>query len=264
MDTVFFVASKVFWGLARPESILVGLVVLSAIASGRVAVVSRWLGALSILAIAALPVAEWAARPLETRYPTTPPSGDAVGIVILGGVLRPLETNDWGTPEVSASGERIIAGLMLAETHREIRVVFTGGNGTIFGSDELTEGMMVGQVLTGAGVAEERITLETASRNTAENAAFTREMLGDITDEPWILVTSAYHMPRSVETFCAAGWNQIIPYPVDFVATRDIPWVYWRPAERLQSLNKVVKEWIGLVAYRWTGRADGEGACVMR
>ena len=263
MDTIFFVASKIFWGLARPESILVVLVVLGVLAPWRwMAVAARWLAAAAFLAIAALPVAEWAARPLETLYPTTPPTKDAVGILILGGVLRPVEANDWGTPEVSGSGERLIAGLMLAETHPEIRVVFTGGNGTLFGSNDVTEGMIAGQVLAGAGVAEDRITVETASRNTAENAAFTRDLLGDITDEPWILVTSAYHMPRSVETFCAAGWKQIIPYPVDFVTTRDIPLVYWRPAERLQSLNRVVKEWIGLLAYRWTGRADGSGACV--
>jgi uncharacterized SAM-binding protein YcdF (DUF218 family) len=96
--------------------------------------------------------------------------------------------------------------------------------------------------------------LENRSRNTAENAANTRVLVSyDITG-PWLLVTSAFHMPRAVGTFCAAGWRNIIPYPVDYRGIGSLE-IGWDLGGRLSVLNIAVKEWIGLTAYRITGRS---------
>lgn len=88
----------------------------------------------------------------------------------------------------------------------------------------------------------------------AENAARSLELVGRRAG-PWVLVISAFHMPRAVGTFCAAGWRNIIPYPVDFRGAGQLE-LGWDLGGGLSKLNMGLKEWIGLVAYRVTGRMD--------
>lgn len=60
-------------------------------------------------------------------------------------------------------------------------------------------------------------------------------------------------MSRSVGSFCAAGWRNVTPYPVDYRAA-DIGGLSWAFAGNLALLNIAIKEWVGLVAYFVTGR----------
>jgi len=80
---------------------------------------------------------------------------------------------------------------------------------------------------------------------------------------PWILVTSAFHMPRAVGSFCAAGWHTLVPYPTDYRGGSFWDQVGWDLADNLTDLNTGVTEWVGLLAYRVTGRSDGltPGGC---
>ena len=103
------------------------------------------------------------------------------------------------------------------------------------------------------GLSPDRLRLEAASRNTAENAAMTRALLTPEAGQRWLLVTSAYHMPRAVAAFCAAGWTGLIPYPVDYRSPGD--GAGWRFSENADALATALREWIGLAAYRLTGRA---------
>src|SRR5207248_10072596 len=73
------------------------------------------------------------------------------------------------------------------------------------------------------GVAENRIVLEERSRSTHENAVFAKELIRPSTAETWILVTSAFHMPRAVASFRAVDWP-VIPYPVDFKVDPNTVW----------------------------------------
>ncbi len=66
-------------------------------------------------------------------------------------------------------------------------------------------------IFLGAGLDRNRLMLEGASRNTAENATMSLELVPDNLDGEWILVTSAFHMRRVVASFCAAGWKNIVP-----------------------------------------------------
>lgn len=95
--------------------------------------------------------------------------------------------------------------------------------------------------------------MERRSRNTYENAVFTKALVAPKPGERWLLVTSAYHMPRSVGLFRRAGFL-VEPYPVD-----------WRIGERVFAFENVsadglfrtdiaVREWLGLLAYRLSGR----------
>jgi uncharacterized SAM-binding protein YcdF (DUF218 family) len=72
-----------------------------------------------------------------------------------------------------------------------------------------------------------------------------------VPDQPWLLVTSAFHMPRAVGIYRQLGW-QVVPYPVDYYSTGDA----FRPqfALNLRDLVVGVREWTGLLMYHLTGR----------
>lgn len=257
MDTLFFVVSKVFWTLARPESWPVVLLVLALVAlvRGRVRLGRRLVLStlVLILAIGVLPLGGLLLRPLEQRFPAAPEVAAPAGIIVLGGAEDARATARTELVEVNDAAERFLAGIALARLHPEARLIFTGGSGSLL--DQGVSGADVAERLFAeAGVDPARVELERASRNTAENAALTLEMIGQGDEGPWILVTSAFHMPRSVAVFCAAGWRGIVPWPVDYSAAGG--GIGWSLAERLRTLNTGVKEWIGLGAYRATGRSD--------
>lgn len=207
--------------------------------------------ALAALALAVLPLDEMALRPLEARYPVSQITGPVAGIVILGGGEDTRATAAWGAPMVNGAAERYLAALALARQFPDAPVLFTGGSGRLF-PGEPREADIARAVLTGAGLAPERLFVEGASRNTAENARLGVAVAGERPGN-WVLVTSAFHMPRAVETFCAAGWRGIVPYPTDFRSGKAR--LDWAPAGNLSTLDRALREWAGLAVYRATGRA---------
>ena len=104
------------------------------------------------------------------------------------------------------------------------------------------------------GVPEAQILLEDRSRNTSENAIFTHDMIQPLEGQVWVLVTSAFHMPRSVETFRRNGWTGLIPWPVDFRTGPQTFRAEWRLDDHLQDADVALKEYLGLVAYRMAGK----------
>jgi len=112
-------------------------------------------------------------------------------------------------------------------------------------------------LLESFGVASERILLEVHSHNTAENAAFTRELVQPKAGERWLLITSAQHMPRAVGCFREVGFL-IEPYPVDWqtggwtLRSMSISTL----SEGLSRTDVAVHEWLGLLIYRITGRTS--------
>jgi uncharacterized SAM-binding protein YcdF (DUF218 family) len=265
MDTVFFLGSKFFWILARPESWLFLLLSAAAFALWRERLRSArrlLLAGLSlILAIGLLPLDEALLRPLETRFPADPTTEAPRAIIVLGGGEDGRAMRASGLPEVNDAGDRFLAGLALARRYPDAQLIFTGGSAAIFGA-RVSGAEVAERIFADGGIAPERILLEGASRNTAENAAQTLALVGDPGEGPWLLVTSAFHMPRAMGAFCRAGWRGIVAYPVDYRGLGGSE-VGWDLAERLRTLNIAVKEWIGLVAYRVTGRTGAliPGSC---
>ena len=105
----------------------------------------------------------------------------------------------------------------------------------------------------GLGIPEAQIVIEDTSRNTTENARLSKAIADPEPGETWVLITSAWHMPRSVGIFCREGWP-VVPYPVDYRSGGLDRWPTWRLADNLYLLNLGVREWIGLIAYRAAGR----------
>ena len=157
----------------------------------------------------------------------------------------------WGLPLVNAAGDRYLAAIALAQEHPRATLLFAGGGAML--DPDGAEAEISRQSFVSAGVAPDRVLLETRSRNTAENARNSRDLAPSTLTGDWVLVTSAFHMPRAVGTFCASGWSNIVPWPTDH---RTALWrLDWSFAENLDLLNRGVREWIGLAAYRATGRS---------
>ena len=195
-------------------------------------------------------------RPLEDRFP--PPRANIpapAGIIVLGGALDEARSEARGEAYLTAEASRLTTALDLAQRYPTARLVFTGGAGSLL--DEPSEAIGVRKLWLALGASPERMSFESKSRNTWENALFTRDLLKPKPGETWLLVTSAWHMPRSVGIFRRLGFD-VTPYPVAYRTLGDArDWLSSAPLmERLFMLEFSVREWIGLVAYRVTGKTD--------
>jgi uncharacterized SAM-binding protein YcdF (DUF218 family) len=258
---MFFVASKIFWMIASPVNLLlIGALVGTLLSFGRHARFGRWLalaGILILFALADSPIGEALIAPLEDRFPQ--PSADLAppeGIVVLGGAIDDEASRARGQTVFDVGGERLTEAVILAKRYPRARVVYTGGSASLTGAVS-TEALQAKKFMAALGVAPERITIEDKSRNTDENARFTAAILHPVSSQRWLLVTSAFHMPRSMGLFEKAGFH-VIAYPVNFLTLgsgHDLR-LDFDPARNLRVFELAAHEWIGLAAYWASGRID--------
>jgi len=260
MDTAFFLASKIIWALISPDSLIVILGVSAWIASTlQWQRISRSLlatCALLLVLIGFLPVGEWLIAPLENRFTTNVALPSEVdGIIVLGGAILPRMSNVWQQPEVGDAADRLTNFLYLARLYPNAQLVFTGGNGAV-AEQEFKEAEMAQILFDQLGLTERAIVFESESRNTSENARNSKELVSPESDENWLLITSAFHMPRSIGVFCQEQWL-VQPYPVDHYSQKgNLLRVDFSFSKNLSVLKTAVREWVGLVAYRINGLTD--------
>ena len=258
---MFFVLSKTLGFLLLPTNFLIGIGFVGAILMfTRFASLGRKLvmAAVLLLVICGLsPLGNLLLYPLEQRFPTWDASrGAPDGIIVLGASIEADLSTAHGTPVVRSSPDRLIAAASLAHRYPKARVVFSGGSANLI-SNDAREADFAGAIFESLGISKSRLVMERASRNTQENAQFSKALLAPKDGERWLLVTSAFHMPRSIGLFRKAGFA-VEAYPVD-----------WRVGHRgdLMSFSNVildglgrteiaVREWMGLIAYRATGKID--------
>lgn len=259
MDTLFFIASKLVWALFKPGTWLVLLLalIIYLIASERhrAAILAAGTGLLLTVLFSVLPVGDLLLSPLEHHYPPEPEVSSVAGIIVLGGGEAVQRSAHWAQPQVNDGGDRFMQALALARQYPSAKVLFTGGIGSLR-QDGPSGADVARQLLTSSGLDPSRLVLETRSRNTAENAVNSLELRSKQADGDWILVTSAFHMPRSIETFCAAGWSDLVPWPTDYRTVDLADGMGWSLTANLINLETALKERIGLLVYRLTGRAD--------
>ena len=260
MDTAFFIASKVIWAFISPDSLIVllGAGAWFAMLIGWQKLSRSLLASCTFLlvTIAALPVGEWLIAPLENRFSANaalPANPD--GVIVLGGALDPLKSELWGQAEVQAFGERIYSLLYMSQLYPSAQIIYSGGNGSVLEQD-YNEADYARFLFDQLGLTDRAILYESESRNTAENATNSKTLVNPQPDQDWILVTSAFHMPRSVGVFCQQEWP-VYAYPVDHYSQRgNLLRLNFNFAENLSVLRTAVREWVGLVAYRFSGRSD--------
>lgn len=258
---MFYVASKILIVLVQPSSLLWIMIALGFVLAwrGRQRIgVGFAVAGLAGMAVAGLtPVGNALVLPLEARFPACVEDGNTVdGIVMLGGAEDAWVSQGRGALELNESAERITETLRLALRHPRARIVLTGGSGALFEGG--IEGMSaIARFLTDAGVSRDRIALETQARNTWQNAINSKSLMAQKPGERWLLVTSAYHMPRAVGVFRRVGLD-IVACPVDYRlrGREDLGRWFGSIPAGLQRVDLGFKEWVGLVAYRLSGRSS--------
>jgi uncharacterized SAM-binding protein YcdF (DUF218 family) len=200
-------------------------------------------------------VSQWLARPLETRYPAIP---ELVNGAPLPPALAPcryvvvLGAGNGNSPGVCALGElsssalgRITEAVRLLRALPEAKLVVSGPVDDQGHSS--SHATVLARAAMSLGIEERRIALIDQAHDTEDESHATAVLVGE---KPFALVTSAWHMPRAVALFHAAGLNPV-PCPADFTAHADGYW-HWRDilfdVESLTLSTCAVRERIG---YAW-------------
>ena len=260
-ETPLYYLSKIFWALLQPSMLLLIMLLAGALMLGtrsqragrRLVIV----GVLLLLVGGLLPLSTWLILPLEDRFPRPQLAGASIdGIVVLGGMEESRVATGRGVHALNEAAERLTEAAALARRFPNARIVFTGGATQILSAPTIGADA-AGRVLQDLGVGGARLLLERKARSTWENAVYTKALVQPKPGERWLLVTSAWHMPRSMGAFRKAGFD-VEPWPVDYRTAG--PWeavrLFESPPEGMRRLDFVLHEWIGLVAYRLMGRSD--------
>ena len=259
---MFYVASKAFWLVASPSNALTlaflaggALLFTSWAGAGRALVA---LAALAYVAIATGLPGVWLLAPLENRFAR--PAADApapFGIIVLGGGMDEAMLATRGALVLGQYGSRMTEGVALALRHPQAVLAFAGGGASLSPSQAgVTEAQAARGFFAAMGLPASRLVLEDRSRNTFENAINLRGVVNPQPGQRWLLVTSGFHMPRAMGVFRQAGFD-VVAWPADYL-TNGLPSEFWRPkfdgAEGLRLVDLAVREWVGLIAYRLTGK----------
>lgn len=207
-----------------------------------------------LMVVVLFPIGEWFLYPLEMRFPVNPKLPERIdGIIVLSGAEDAVLSSLWNQVELGDGVERDIAFLELARRYPNAKLVFTGGSGSIL-HQEYKAADVARQLFDELGLDLSRVTFERNSRNTFENAVLSKELVRPGPGQKWILITTAWHMPRSVGIFCKADWP-VIPYPVDhWTMPGKLLRIEVDLSGHLRGLTTGVKEWIGLIAYYFSGK----------
>ncbi|MBL7917575.1 MAG: YdcF family protein [Bacteroidia bacterium] len=194
-------------------------------------------------------------------YETVTPDYDLMnthykGAIVLGGIseidLRLQKVN------FKYSGDRLFQALRLYKLNRVDKIIFTGGSGSIE-FPEFKEGIFIHKYLKELQIPDSALVIESESKNTYENAIFTKEKLDSATfNSELLLVTSAYHMPRAMAVFKKAGYKNITPYitnKVSGVRRYTFDHLFIPSPDALFQLQFLIHEWVGYIVYKIKGYA---------
>jgi len=257
MELSFFSVSKWLWMLLSPDHLLLILLLIAwlLLLAGRrrrgLQLLTLTLGFLLLLTW--MPLGDGLLYPLESRFETNPKLPRRVdGILVLGGPVMPELGDWWRQVELNEAAERLTRFIELARRYPQARLVFSGGSASLR-PGRPGEAEQVRPLFDRAGIGH-RVRYDNRSRNTHENAIEARKLAKPRPGEHWLLITTAFHMPRAIGVFCRQGWA-LQPYPVDH---RSLPDQLLRPRPallpHLENLQVAVHEWLGLLAYRLSGK----------
>lgn len=257
---MFFVLSKIFWMLAQPLNALcfLGLAGFT-LRFWKKEWGNRIIGTVMALVLffGLIPVGPMLLNWIEYQYEKPEKMPTTVnGIIVLGGMFDGHLSNETGEISANDNIERMICFAELAKKYPNARKVFSGGSGDI-SHPEASESTVARKYLTAVSFDEKSVFYDMDSRNTFENAEFSKELMNPTENQNWILITSAFHMPRSVGIFEQVGWD-VIPYPCDYKTTGNMSGFFGSPPDAIgnfRMLNIAVKELIGSAVYYFTGKS---------
>ncbi len=265
MDTIFFILSKTVQFCIEPLNWVIIFIFFGLLFLGlrKPHLCKRFLvfALLDLLIVGWLPTSEIFLRPLEnaiSKIDIGKLSADEIGgIIILGGAIEGGEIAvDRGEISIYSSAERVTKAFELIRKYPDVPFIFTGFSGRITPRG-VSEADAFKQLIQEQGLAGRDGYYENQSRNTYENVILIKPMIAEIEKgrpaKPWLLVTSASHMYRSVQIFQKQGLN-VIPIPVDYQTANSLQWTAFDLVDGAQNWNKLAHEIIGLFAYWITGK----------
>jgi uncharacterized SAM-binding protein YcdF (DUF218 family) len=268
MDTIFFILSKVVQFCIEPLNWLLVFLPLSllflSLRKPHLCKRFLWLAILDLAIVGWLPTSEFFLRALEDAVTKTSiaqiSESDIGGIIILGGAIEGGQISV-GRGEVSiySAAERITKAFELIRKYPGIPYIFSGYSGRL-SPQGLSEAEAFKQLVQEQGLNEAMAHYENQSRNTYENVLYLKPMMAQLSPtnesgvrKPWLLITSASHMYRSVRIFQKQG-IEVIPVPVDYQTGRQLRWARFDLEDGAQNWNDLVHEVVGLIAYWVTGK----------
>ncbi|OIN00838.1 hypothetical protein A9236_06470 [Polynucleobacter sp. QLW-P1DATA-2] len=268
MDTIFFILSKVVQFCIEPLNWVIVFVLLSlvflSLRKSHLCKHFLLLALLDLLIVGWLPTSELGLRALEDAIPKTSlenfSENDFGGIIILGGAIEGGQiAMDRGEISIYSSAERVTKAFELIRKHPDLPFIFSGYSGRI-NPKGLSEADAFKQLIAEQGLSEKMAHYENQSRNTYENVLFMKPMIEEFglknesgVLKPWLLITSANHMYRSVKMVEKQG-IVVIPVPVDYQTAHRLSWISFDLEDGIQNWNKLLHEVIGISVYWITGK----------
>ena len=255
----------VAWVATPINLILIGLMVgwLAVWAGRRVLAYSSFaVSTLLLVVIALTPISEILLGELENRFPRAAFAADDIaGAIVLGGGTGPGSiARDQGRYGLGEGAERVTTAIEFHQTHRKWTIIFAGGRPP--DPTHWPPERMVRDLIGRLGLTAERFIFDVQSTSTYTNGVETARIIDELVKAdpsksgPWLLVTSASHMPRAMAVFEAMDVD-VLPYPVDFIARPPAFWRYrLQSVERFMFAHHVVKEWVGAISYWLLGRTN--------
>ncbi|AAN50544.2 YdcF family protein [Leptospira interrogans] len=212
---------------------------------------SVWLPVLFLWILSTSTVSQKLIQSLEMYYPPVSleqlPKADV--ILVLGGMVSTLSIHDEPV-DLFNSAERLTETVRLYRAKKAPKILFSGGSGNLF-YQTVPESEPAGRFLKQMGIPDSSLILESKSRNTAENKSFAVGLLKEHGWNSVILVTSSFHMKRSVEIFQENGIT-IIPFPTDFRSQKSVLTLdnFFPSTGCLENSTISIKEWIGILVHK--------------
>jgi uncharacterized SAM-binding protein YcdF (DUF218 family) len=267
MDSIFFVFSKVIHILIEPLNWLLILIAFALLflLLRKNHLVRRALGIALCLGffIGYMPTSQLAMRILEDAVPQTALTpellGQVGGVLILGGAIEggPI-ARDRGEVSIGSAAERVTKAFQLLRQHPELPFIFSGYSGRLL-PQGLSEADAFKQLLQEQGLGNHLGYYENQSRNTYENMVYSKKIIDGIAEKegspvkPWILITSASHMLRSMQVAHKQGVD-VLPVLVDYQTSKQISWHRFDLVEGGDQWNSLIHELVGMLAYWITGK----------
>ena len=257
-----YIFSKLFWVFLSPGNFLILLMLIGGFLGMSQGERARNLGRKLCFDVAFLlfffgifPVGDWLLVPLENRFPPQHPE-HVDGIILLGDDESPRLSAARGQPVMLEGARRVIQFATLAHDYPQAKLIFTGGSALIPPEPKGANAEVVKEVLASLDVPVSRMIFEGQSRNTHENAVLGAELVHPMPNQKWLLVTSAYHMPRAIGSFRAAGWD-VAAAPTDYKTGGSMSTeLQFNLVQHLAEMSTAVHEYYGLLAYRILGYTD--------
>lgn len=251
---MFFVASKILWAFFQPLT-FIALLLLIVLFFRKKEWGRKLLVLLTVvfLILGFLPVGSWLLASLERQNPIPVLPARIDGIIVLGGAIDAENSAQYGQVQYSPFAARLMETIRLSRIYPQARVIYSGGAGNLTDQDN-KEADIAQNLLKDLGIPEKQFIFESQSRNTYENVKFSYSLAHPQAGENWVVITSAFHLPRAVGVFRAQNWP-VIAYPAGFIENKsaeprvllDVLGNYWK-------LKIAAREYIGIIAYQISGK----------